>query len=577
MKLSIKTKLLLGFGLIMVVLIAVVSMSYIGINNTLTTIDEIVEKRYPTYIVACEMKAEIYKLFSCVYGYAVLGEDSYAEQMEQTKKEIVALVKKLSKSQDAGIQKDLKELPKLVDDLLNKAGRIIFLTDMGDDEGVSEVIEKYITPTSNKIFDVLENIMNVEQKSLAVKIKEAVSQQIKLKRTLIIMVGVALLIAMAVSLLSLKSIQASLFKVARALKDISKGKGDLTVRLPVETKDELGMLASAFNEFVLKLELMVKDFIKLANGVSDSSLGLSERITEIAEAVNSVSLNVDKISAETSENMGIVEQISAESKKVKELVEDVSLKIKKGASAVEEVRANTKTGAELMANTVVAFEEVEKSAKAAADVMNTLSSASGRIKEIVSTISEIADQTNLLALNAAIEAARAGEAGRGFAVVAEEVRKLAESSNEAAEEIGRVITDISNKIEEAVSVVYSAGQRVKESVKKIEETQQSIKKIDIHVQELSDIMQDIERSSNVQAESISSTVDDLVKVTEVIRSTTQNLEDINAHLQQINSAVSEISLESEKLADLSEKLKEVTKAFKVSEDRHPQEKTIVPV
>ncbi len=233
MKLSIKTKLLLGFGLIMVVLIAVVSMSYIGINNTLTTIDEIVEKRYPTYIVACEMKAEIYKLFSCVYGYAVLGEDSYAEQMEQTKKEIVALVKKLSKSQDAGIQKDLKELPKLVDDLLNKAGRIIFLTDMGDDEGVSEVIEKYITPTSNKIFDVLENIMNVEQKSLAVKIKEAVSQQIKLKRTLIIMVGVALLIAMAVSLLSLKSIQASLFKVARALKDISKGKGDLTVRLPV--------------------------------------------------------------------------------------------------------------------------------------------------------------------------------------------------------------------------------------------------------------------------------------------------------------------------------------------------------
>jgi methyl-accepting chemotaxis protein len=226
-----------------------------------------------------------------------------------------------------------------------------------------------------------------------------------------------------------RAITAPVSRAAAMLGEIADGKGDLTRRMPVESQDEVGALADAFNRFVSSLNHTMSE-------VRRSSHAIAEASSEIAAG-----------------NMNLSTRTEAQASSLEET-----------AAAMEELTSTVRQNADnaRQANTLVvsASDQAHKGGQVVGEVVTTMGSitdSSRKIADIIGVIDGIAFQTNILALNAAVEAARAGEQGRGFAVVASEVRNLAQRSAAAAKEIKGLIQDSVDKVEAGARLVDTAG------------------------------------------------------------------------------------------------------------------------
>jgi len=232
-----------------------------------------------------------------------------------------------------------------------------------------------------------------------------------------------------------KTITSPIRQTVAVLKDISEGEGDLTKRLTVSTRDEIGDLALYFNRFVEKLHGIIKVVATNVNTVASSASGLTVTATQLASGA---------------------EQTTAQSAQVAAAAEETSTNMNSMVAATEEMSTNVKTVSAAIEEFTSSVGEVAKSAERAASVaadasqlveasntqIRDLGNAADQIGKVIEVIQDIAEQTNLLALNATIEAARAGESGRGFAVVATEVKELAKQTASATEDIRQRIQAI---------------------------------------------------------------------------------------------------------------------------------------
>ncbi len=210
-----------------------------------------------------------------------------------------------------------------------------------------------------------------------------------------------------------RSVTIPLRSLEARLKDIAQGEGDLTKRVEIQRRDEIGLAASWFNTFVDRIERLVSEVKSGAaligaggTQIADASQSLAEGASEQAGSLSAISASLEKMSHQT--------QLSAGS-------------AREASSLAQESKKSADRGCQEMTHMSRAVSEIKES--------------SARISKIIHVIDEIAFQTNLLALNAAVEAARAGEAGKGFAVVAEEVRNLAQRSAAAAKDTSAMIEE----------------------------------------------------------------------------------------------------------------------------------------
>ncbi|MCS7238589.1 MAG: methyl-accepting chemotaxis protein [Thermoguttaceae bacterium] len=234
-------------------------------------------------------------------------------------------------------------------------------------------------------------------------------------------------------------------QIGRALavmRDIAQGHGDLTKRLDINTKDELGELAQWFNAFVSKLQDLVGQVMSGAQQVSEGSRIVAESSQMVAQGAQSQSASVQQITAAVDQLVSSIEAVQNLAAEADQLARQSRESALRGNQAVEKSLA----------------------------AMNAIRDASKKIADIIQVISEIAGQTNLLALNAAIEAARAGEHGMGFAVVADEVRKLAERSNQAAREIAQLIRQSTDLVESGAELSDQMGAALNEILSSVNST-----------------------------------------------------------------------------------------------------------
>jgi len=260
----------------------------------------------------------------------------------------------------------------------------------------------------------------------------------------VIAVAGAMGLALVLSVVLGRSIARPLGQTATLLRDIAEGEGDLTRRLQVRSRDELGELARWFNTFVDKLRVIIGQTRESAERAALAAQQLSTGTEQISGAAQEQASSLEETAASMEELTGTVKQNADNARQASQL-------------AVES-RDTAERGGQVVASAVASMDEITR--------------ASERISEIISVIDEIAFQTNLLALNAAVEAARAGEQGRGFAVVAAEVRNLAQRSAAAAKEIKALIHDSVQKVRTGASLVNQSGQTFKEivaSVKRVTE------------------------------------------------------------------------------------------------------------
>jgi methyl-accepting chemotaxis protein len=313
------------------------------------------------------------------------------------------------------------------------------------------------------------------------------------------------------------------------VKDVATGDGDLTKRLAIARRDEIGVLGYWFDVFVGKLHEIIRDVAGATHEVAGAS-------TEIAASAEQMAAGLTRQEQQTSQVAAAVEEMNA-------TVMEVA---KKSASASEAAKASSTdaaSGSDVVKQTVIEMNSIADEVGKSASAVTELGSKGEKIGQIIEVINDIADQTNLLALNAAIEAARAGEHGRGFAVVADEVRKLAERTTRATEEVGRSIREIQEGTVGAVRLIEAGSQRVTKGVDLATGAGQALGRITQSADGLTSMVQSIAAAAEEQsaaADEISRSVEQIANVT---RESSQGA-------SQASQAAAQLSQQAERLQSL---------------------------
>lgn len=258
-----------------------------------------------------------------------------------------------------------------------------------------------------------------------------------------------ILIMAGITHLMNRSISSSLSSVNDKLAELANGKGDLTQRLAVKGKDEIGQLSRHFNSFVQKLDEMIGTTVTSIDFINHAS-------TEIAIGNVNLSQRTEEQSSSTEQALAIIEDITHY---ISDTTEDTS----KVTEMAQNARHHAEEGGRAVNDAVTGMQEI--------------TAASHKIADIINVINDISFKTNLLSLNAAVEAARAGEHGRGFSVVASEVRELAMQSAASAKEIKTLIQDSTDKVEQGAELVNRSGETLLHIVKSTEDVSNLISKI----------------------------------------------------------------------------------------------------
>jgi methyl-accepting chemotaxis protein len=351
--------------------------------------------------------------------------------------------------------------------------------------------------TNNQVGDVLGML------SMSVPMTEAIALSNRSMWQTGGLMGAIVAIILAVTYMLLRNIVLQpMAKMSEISRDIAKGEGDLTKRVPADGHDEIAQMGQYFNEFIEKLQHMIKKVAHVTDKVASASVELSATAEEISKGT-------DTLTSRASQTAAAVEEMNA-------TVGQVAQNSGKAASLAQDTVKTAQEGGTVVSSTISGMQQLSEAVSNSATIISDLGKSSDQIGEIVRTIEDIADQTNLLALNAAIEAARAGEQGRGFAVVADEVRKLAERTTKATKEIGDMIRQIQQDTRGAVDSMQQGTQKVTAGVDLVNKTGEALSQIVRMVSESADMIRQIAVASEEQSvatQQIASDIENVAKVT----------------------------------------------------------------
>ena len=373
---------------------------------------------------------------------------------------------------------------------------------------------------------------------------------------------VLLLIVVALSWVAVNKVMNTMEVVNNRMFDIGSGdfRGD---DLDVTSNDEIGQLAVAAN----KLKKSLRDLMANVSSSSERLAAASEELTAnasdttktITNVANAVISMAESAGEQCNELVGVASQTDGMTNEMKNMY-DASQEMKKTAQSSRE---GVDEGRAAVNEAVSSMQQMASQMEEASQVVSTLGDRSKEIGQIVETISNIADQTNLLALNAAIEAARAGEAGRGFSVVAEEVRKLAEQSQQSAEEIKERIAVIQGDTEEAVVAMEAGTNEVALGTQAIREVGEQFQDITARVSSIKTEMEEINHAVKTVEDGMKGVVGAMDTIDEVSRATSEETQTISAAAEEQSASSQEIASASHSLADLATDLQTATGKFQV--------------
>lgn len=377
-----------------------------------------------------------------------------------------------------------------------------------------------------------------------------------LTQSLFTQFAIVLVIVIMVSVILVLVFTRKINKRLNALKSAfeSAGNGDMTIEVSDKTGDELSELSVYYNKMRMKLNDTIQTVQQSALQLASASQQLSAGAEETNQASEKITEAVQQIANGAQDQITRIENSESSLKQASADIRDISANTAAIADKGQLAQSKADIGQKEIANVQAQMDAIHQSIQKSGEIIHQLDGRSKQIEQILSVITQIADQTNLLALNAAIEAARAGEQGKGFAVVADEVRKLAEESQQSAGQISKLIIEIQKDMNRSARSVEHVKTEAAEGVTMIQRTRDAFKEIAAATGEISAEISDLSASVTNISASAHQINDSFAANTADIKESTKNTRQAAALTEEQFAAMEEITAASETLSQLAEEL-----------------------
>jgi len=313
-----------------------------------------------------------------------------------------------------------------------------------------------------------------------------------------------------------------IIRASSMLSDIASGDADLTQQMQVDTKDEVGKLARSFNTFVNQLHSLI---IAIASNSRD--------VTHIAKNLTESSLSTQH---NTEEQQQSVDMIATAMHEMGATVHEIARNANETANAAKQSATDTANSERIVQSSIEGINSLFGKMQNASSVIQTLAQDVGDISSVLEVIRGISEQTNLLALNAAIEAARAGEQGRGFAVVADEVRTLAQRTQESTEEINSMIHKLQSGAEDAVSAMDEGIETARSSVEEADKAGESLQNITNAITIITDLSIQVATATEEQSSVVEELNSHILNIKNMSDNTANESKNVNIQCQHLNES-----------------------------------------
>jgi methyl-accepting chemotaxis protein len=360
-----------------------------------------------------------------------------------------------------------------------------------------------------------------------------------------------------------KRITSPILEVKKQLDDLAKNEGDLTVRLPVRSQDEIGQLAQSFNTMLHTFQLLIKTINEKGKQVSISSSELFAVSEQSAKATEEISTSIHEVAKgmniqllKTEESKNGVFEISQAVHRIAETSNIVT------NSSVQSAR-ETLNGKRSIEQSIEQMNLISTSTEKTEDVVKSLGEKSKEIGKIIEIITEVSSQSNLLALNAAIEAARAGEHGKGFMVVADEVKKLAQKSNLYASQIATIVQEIQLSAKQATQSIKEGRKEVNQGIKIVNEAGNAFHSIFLSTQTVENQIYEVTSAAEEMLSMAKSVLSSVEDVTDIAKQSVHNSNIVASTAEEQRYSIKEVSHSAERLNQMSYELEELLNQFRL--------------
>jgi len=487
MKLRIMTKLLAGYLSVIIIFVIMGVFAVTSLTDVSASYQTLTQEVNPVTVQARNLQALVSDAARAVTGYIATGDAAFRAEYTEADLQVVEILSDFREQVPTEEGKAIVDRIREAKETYDTVSAPVMLRRSFSPDEVSRLLKHDLRGPQLELLGAVNDLIALQERQSEQVAQAADRQGSFAVQAVRIGAALAALLGVAIAILTARGISRPVTAVAAAAQRLAEG--DLTgEELRVRTRDEVAVMAAAFNHMSRTLRELLQQVARSTEAVLTASTelssaseataqaaeGTSSAIAEVAAATNEQSRSTAEVNRTIDQVQAAIQQIARGAGNSAADIQDAATLLHEMVSELDEM-ADTSTataaevgetaqraraGADVVVRTLREIDQIGDAVAASADRIKSLEQLSGQIGAITEVISDIAGQTNLLALNAAIEAARAGEQGRGFAVVAEEVRKLAERSAASTSEIAELIHGIQTGTAEAVQAMAAGTERV---------------------------------------------------------------------------------------------------------------------